>query len=522
VTRPTTVYVPMDSAARSVGADEVAEAIASAANRLGRDVGIVRTGTRGMLWLEPMVEVATPAGRVGYGPVEPSDVDRLMTSGMLDGASDDLCVGLVEELPWMRDQTRVCLARVGVTDPLSAEDYELHGGLDGLRRALSQPPATVIQEVTSSGLRGRGGAGFPTGIKWRTVADEGPGLKFICCNADEGDSGTFADRIVIEGDPFSLLEGMTIAGYAVGASEGYIYLRSEYPDAAKTLERAIAIARDAGWLGHDILGSEFGFDIQLRIGAGAYICGEETSMLESLEGKRGMVRAKPPIPAITGLFGRPTVVNNVLTLVAVPSILASGGEAYAALGEARSRGTQVFQLAGNVARGGVFEAEFGVSLSRLVSGYGGGTRSGRPVRAVLVGGPLGTYIPADKLDLATNYETFAAAGAMLGHGGIVIFDDTVDMAVMARFAMEFCAEESCGKCTPCRVGAVRGVEVIDRIVSGEDADGNLALLGDLCDLMTEGSLCAMGGLTPNPVKSALLHFPEDFAVRRDTSKETHQ
>ncbi|ORA26936.1 formate dehydrogenase beta subunit [Mycobacterium aquaticum] len=510
-----TVYVPRDSAAISVGANEVAVAIEREAGLAGREIRLVRNGTRGMLWLEPLVEIETESGRVGYGPVRSDDVGELVATGMLEGAPNELYLGVVEDLPWMRDQQRLCLARVGVTDPLSPDDYVRHGGLTGLRRAFELGPEAVVAEVTESGLRGRGGAGFPAGIKWKTVAECPGDLKFVCCNADEGDSGTFADRVVMEGDPFCLLEGMTIAAYAVGASEGYIYLRSEYPDAAATTHMAIEIARAQGWLGHNILGSGFDFDIHLRIGGGAYICGEETSMLESLEGKRGMVRAKPPIPAITGLFGKPTAVNNVLTLVSVPAVLADSGRAYAELGVDRSRGTQVFQLAGNIARGGVFETAFGVSLAELVNRYGGGTHSGRPVRAVQVGGPLGAYIPADRLDLPTDYEAFAAAGFMLGHGGIVVFDDTVDMAAMARFAMEFCAEESCGKCTPCRVGSVRGVEVIDRIVGGEDPDGNLALLNDLCELMTEGSLCAMGGLTPNPVRSALLHFPEDFTPREE-------
>ncbi|KMO66982.1 formate dehydrogenase beta subunit [Mycolicibacterium chlorophenolicum] len=509
----TTVYVPGDSAAASVGAHEVAVALEREAALAGKHITLVRNGTRGMLWLEPLVEVDTDRGRVGYGPVNAEDIGDLIAAGMLDGAPHALCRGVIEDLPWMRDQQRLCLARVGVTDPVSPSDYVNHGGLAGLRRALDLEPSDVVSEVTESGLRGRGGAGFPAGIKWKTVAEASAETKFVCCNADEGDSGTFADRVVLEGDPFALLEGMTIAGYAVGAAEGYIYLRSEYPDAAAVLTRALEVARAQGWLGDNILDSGFSFDIFLRVGGGAYICGEETSMLESLEGKRGMVRAKPPIPAITGLFGKPTVVNNVLTLVSVPTILAGGAKAYAALGVQRSRGTQVFQLSGNVARGGVFETAFGISLAELVNEYGGGTRSGRPVRAVQVGGPLGAYIPGSHLDIATDYETFASTDAMLGHGGIVVFDDTVDMAAMARFAMEFCAEESCGKCTPCRMGAVRGVEVIDRIVAGQDTDGNLALLNDLCEVMTEGSLCAMGGLTPNPVRSALLHFPDDFTAR---------
>ncbi|TCO16579.1 formate dehydrogenase iron-sulfur subunit [Kribbella steppae] len=501
----TRVYVPRDAAARSVGADEVAERITAIGG-----VEVIRTGSRGMLWLEPMVEVETPEGRVGYGPVAPEDVDGLVAAGMLQGADIGAYLGLVEELPWMKRQQRLTFARVGVIDPLSAEDYTSSGGNAGLRQALSMTPAEVVETVVDSGLRGRGGAGFPTGIKWRTVLGATADLKFVCCNADEGDSGTFADRMLIEGDPFTLIEGMTIAAYAVGATEGYVYLRSEYPDAVATLKSAIEIAREQGWLGENILGSGLTFDLHVRVGAGAYICGEETSMLESLEGKRGEVRAKPPIPALEGLFGRPTVVNNVLSLATVPTILANGAEAYASYGTGRSLGTSVFQLGGNVARGGIVETAFGITLGELVNDFGGGTSSGRPVRAVQVGGPLGAYLPVEQFDLPMDYEAFAAAGAMVGHGGIVVFDETVDMAAMARFAFEFCAAESCGKCTPCRVGAVRGVETIDRIVAGDDRQKNLVLLDDLCELMTDGSLCAMGGLTPMPVRSAVRHFGKDF------------
>ncbi|MEU6339363.1 NADH-quinone oxidoreductase subunit NuoF [Streptomyces sp. NPDC046977] len=512
-----TIWVPRDSAARSVGADEVADALRHAAAERELPVEIVRNGSRGMLWLEPLVEVATPAGRVGYGPVAPEDVEGLLTAGLLEGADHPLRLGIVDELPWLARQKRVTFARIGVTDPLSAEDYLAHGGLEGLRAALALAPADVVTEVTDSGLRGRGGAGFPAGIKWKTVLGCADELKFVCCNADEGDSGTFADRMVMEGDPFMLIEGMTIAAHAVGAREGYLYIRSEYPDAVATMRAAIDIAREHGWLGKGVLGSALDFDLHVRVGAGAYICGEETSMLESLEGKRGTVRAKPPIPAIEGLFGKPTVVNNVLTLATVPVVMAHGAKAYQELGVDRSRGTQVFQLGGNIARGGIVETAFGITLRELVEDYGGGTVSGRPVRTVQVGGPLGAYLPTTMFDLPMDYEAFAAAGAMLGHGGVVVFDDSVDMAAQARFAMEFCAEESCGKCTPCRVGSVRGVEVIDKIVAGHQRDENLALLEDLCELMTDGSLCAMGGLTPMPVRSAIAHFPDDF-LARDTGQ----
>ena len=506
--RAITLYVPGDSSAVAVGADEVAAALADYVG-----VNVVRTGSRGMLWLEPLVEVDTPDGRVGYPNVTPGVVAGLVDEGLLAGAAAGGSIGVVDDHPWLSRQRRVSFARVGVIEPTSIADYEAHGGWRGLRRALELPPAVVVEEVAASGLRGRGGAGFPTGVKWRTVLEAAADLKFVCCNLDEGDSGTFADRMLAEGDPFTLIEGMLIAAHAVGAREGYIYCRSEYPAAAATLRRAIDVAYAHGWLGERIQGNDLSFDLFVRLGAGAYICGEETSMLESLEGRRGEVRAKPPIPAIEGLFGQPTVVNNVLTFAAAPMILADGGAAYAALGSGRSRGTQVFQLAGNIRQGGIVETDFGVSLRELVEEFGGGTWSGRPVRAVQVGGPLGAYLPADGLDVAMDYEALLEVGGMLGHGGIVVFDDTFDAARMARFAMEFCAKESCGKCTPCRVGSVRGVETIDRIIAGTDRERNLLLLDDLCTTMTKGSLCAMGGLTPMPVQSAIRHFAEDFDRR---------
>jgi formate dehydrogenase iron-sulfur subunit len=507
----TTVYVPIDATARSVGADDVGAAIAREAAARGEAVRIVRNGTRGMCWLEPLVEVETPAGRVAYGPVEAADVPALFAAGFLRGGEHRLGHGRTEDITWLKGQERLTFARVGVTDPLSLADYEAHGGLRGLRNALSAGTgADIVEEVVKSGLRGRGGAAFPAGIKWRTVAAAPADRKYVCCNADEGDSGTFSDRMLMEGDPYVLIEGMVIAGLAVGAEHGFIYLRSEYPDAERTLLAAIASAREAGILGQDILGSGRRFELELRRGAGAYICGEETAMLESLEGKRGMVRPKPPLPAIAGLFGRPTIVNNVITLASVPVILDRGAQHYADYGMGRSRGTLPFQLGGNVKRGGLVEKAFGLTLGELLYDYGGGTASGRPIRAVQVGGPLGQYLPASKFDTPLDYEAMAAAGAMLGHGGVVVFDDTVDMAAMARYAMGFCAIESCGKCTPCRIGSTRGVEVIDRIRAGERRQHNLALLRDLCDTMTHGSLCAMGGLTPAPVLSALEHFPEDF------------
>jgi formate dehydrogenase iron-sulfur subunit len=508
--RPVRIYVPGDTSARSIGADDVA---AQLREHLGDSAAVVRNGSRGLLFLEPLIEVEADGGRVAYGPVRPADVPGLVAAGLVEGAPDHpLYLGATDELEWLRGQDRLTFARVGVVDPADPVDYVAHGGMVALRRALTLTPQRVIDEVKASGLRGRGGAGFPAGIKWQTTLNADATEKFIACNADEGDSGTFADRMLLEGDPFTLIEGMAIAAWATGASEGYVYLRSEYPRAAAALQAAIDAARDKGWLGKDILGSGLSFDVFLRVGGGAYICGEETSMLDSLEGKRGMVRSKPPLPAVSGLFGAPTLINNVLTLASVPAIVATDASAaqYAERGTGRSRGTQVFQLGGNVKQGGIVEVPFGISLGELVLGYGGGTLSGRPVRAVQVGGPLGAYLPASQLDLPLDYEAFAAAGAMVGHGGVVVFDDSVDMARMARFAMEFCARESCGKCTPCRIGSVRGAEVIDKIIANEDRTANLTLLDDLCETMTSGSLCAMGGLTPQPVQSALRWFPEDF------------
>jgi formate dehydrogenase iron-sulfur subunit len=516
------VYVPMDSAALSVGAEEVAAEIAKVAAGRKAKVQIVRNGSRGLLWLEPLVEVETSTGRVGYGPVDVKDVAGLFAAGFLEGRAHALHVGLVNEIPYLKRQERLNFARVGITDPLSLDDYIAHGGTRGLRAALALSGADIVARVTQSGLRGRGGAAFPTGIKWKTVLDQkpmpgqGPVLdenylqKYIVCNADEGDSGSYSDRMLMEGDPFCLIEGMTIAAVAVGATQGFIYLRSEYPHAHRLLNDAIRRARSAGYLGANVLGSGKAFELEVRLGAGAYICGEETALLESLEGKRGIVRAKPPLPAIQGLFGQPTVVNNVITFATVPIVLDKGPEFYTAYGMGRSRGTLPLQLGGNIKHGGLVEKAFGMTLRELLYDYGGGSASGRPIRAVQVGGPLGAYLPESQFDTPLDYEAFAALRAMVGHGGVVAFDDTVDMAQMARYAMEFCAIESCGKCTPCRIGSTRGVEVIDKIVAGQESALNTELLRDLCDTMLSGSLCALGGMAPFPVLSALDHFAADF------------
>ncbi|WP_084863790.1 formate dehydrogenase beta subunit [Salibaculum halophilum] len=503
------VYVPRDSAAKALGADAVASAIAYGAEARGIDVTVIRTGSRGMVWLEPLVEVERDGVRHGYGPMTPADVPALL-DGTLDG------LGPVEEIPFFARQTRLTFARCGVIDPLDLDAYAAHGGLVGLRRAIAMTGQQIVDEVKDSGLRGRGGAGFPTGIKWQTVHDAPADQKYIVCNADEGDSGTFADRMIMEGDPFTLIEGMAIAGLAVGATRGYVYLRSEYPDAITVMQEALRIGRARGLLGADVLGSGRAFDMEIRVGAGAYVCGEETSLLNSMEGKRGVVRAKPPLPAIEGFLGRPTVVNNVISLATVPVIFERGAQHYADFGLGRSRGTMPVQIAGNVKRGGLFETAFGLPLGELVEDVAGGTASGRPVKAVQVGGPLGAYMPPETFETPFAYEEFDGQGGLIGHAGVVVFDDTADMLQMARFAMEFCAVESCGKCTPCRIGAVRGVETIDRIAEGDAAAKDL--LVDLCDTMTDGSLCALGGLTPYPVLSAMRNYPEDFARSKEAAE----
>ena len=507
------IFIPQDSAALSVGANDVAEQFVEslARNYQRENVEIIRNGSRGLFWLEPMIEVETVQGRVAYGPIASNDVDSLLEKGFLSGKQDHpLSLGLTEEIPFLKNQQRLTFKRIGITRPTSLNDYQQHDGFTGLRRAIEMSPQACVDEVKESGLRGRGGAAFPTGIKWQTVLDATAKQKYIVCNADEGDSGTFADRLQMEADPYALLEGMTIAGIAVGANKGFIYLREEYPHSFDILNQSIQLAKESNFLGNNILGSQFDFDIEVRLGAKSYVCGEETALLESLEGKRGMVRAKPPLPALEGLFGKPTVVNNVLSLSTVPIIFSKGAEYYASYGMGRSRGTMPFQLAGNIKQTGLVELAFGVTVNTLINEYGRGSRSGRPLRAAQLGGPLGTYLPTKHWDTEMDYEALSAIKGVLGHGGIVAFDDTVDMSEQARFAMEFCVEESCGKCTPCRIGSVRGVEVIDKIRANQDRDENLKLLNSLCDTMVNGSLCAMGGMTPFPVQSALEHFSEDF------------
>jgi len=512
----TKIFIPRESTALSLGAHDVAKEISNYSINHKLDLALIRNGSRGLFWLEPMVEIETPHGRIAYGPVEVTDVDGIMEDIVNNVLKNEpqthrLALGYTEELDYLAKQTRLTFARAVITDPISLDDYLALDGFSGLKKSLASSSQEIVTTVLDSGLRGRGGAAFPTGIKWQTVRDAAADKKYIVCNADEGDSGAFADRLVMECDPFMLIEGMIIAGIAVGADQGYIYLRSEYPVADEILQQAISVATEAGYLGNNICGSDITFNLEVRLGAEAYICGEETALLESLEGKRGIVRAKPPLPALEGLFGKPTIVNNVLSLAAVPYIMSQGSHSYQQYGTNRSRGTLPFQLAGNVKQGGLIELPFGSSLQDLLDDFSGGTQSVKPIKAIQVGGPLGAYLPPSQFNTLLDYEEFAKASAVLGHGGIVVFDDSVDMLEQARFSMEFCVVESCGKCTPCRIGSTRGVEVLDRIKANHNLADNMRLLSDLCDTMVDGSLCAMGGMTPFPVRSAYTYFPQDFS-----------
>ncbi|MDC1173212.1 NADH-ubiquinone oxidoreductase-F iron-sulfur binding region domain-containing protein [Methylophilaceae bacterium] len=511
------IYIPIDSTALSLGAEEVYRIILLESKNRNLDIKIIRNGSRGLFFLEPLVEVETDKGRMAYGPVDPSDVASLFDSEFFIGKPHKLCLGLTDEIDWLKNQERLTYARVGITDPINIDDYEKYDGFKGLKNAIKLEPQLIVKEVTDSGLRGRGGAAFPTGIKWQTVLDAPSEKKYIVCNADEGDSGTYSDRMIMENDPFVLIEGMIIAGLAVGADTGYIYLRSEYPHALAVLNKAINIAKENNYLGKNILGTDFNFELEVTRAAGAYICGEETSLLESLEGKRGMVRYKPPLPAIEGLYGKPTVVNNVISLATIPIIMDKGGSYYADFGVGRSKGTLPIQLAGNLKNTGLIEKAFGITLRELLYDFGGGSATGKSIKAVQVGGPLGAFLPEAQFDTPLDYEKFSEINAVVGHGGIVAFDTTADMSKLARYSFEFCAIESCGKCTPCRIGSTRGMEVIDKIKLGKDQEKNIKLLRNLGDTMVDGSLCAMGGMTPFPVISALNFFPEDFGVEK---KET--
>ena len=501
------LHISDDSFARALGSDNVEFAFKT------HGVNPRRTGSLGLAWLEPVVQLINNDRQIvsEYTNVTVKDVPQIVAhlqtmqhpgnGNQQGGGSHE---SITNTHPFLTQQHRLVFDRAGVRPPLELPSFKL------LEDLLGRDPNQIIAGIETSGLRGRGGAGFPAFIKWCTVADTPSDQKYIVCNADEGDSGTFSDRMLMEGDPFKLIEGMIISGYATGATQGFIYLRSEYPVAKEYLDQAIDAAYAEGLLGKSVLNSEFSFDIDMLIGAGAYICGEETSLLESLEGKRGQIKVKPPVPAIAGLFEKPTLVHNVISLASVPGIFEISPEEYAQLGVGKSTGTMPFQLSGNIKQGGLIELPFGPTVNELIYNYGNGTLSDRPVRTVQIGGPLGAYLSESEFDTPLTYEAMADIGAGIGHGGLVVFDDTVDMKEQAEYAFEFCEIESCGKCTPCRIGSVRGKEALQQFNSNTVDARTLVVIEELCEVMEKASLCQMGGMTPIPVRSAIQKFPEDF------------
>ena len=496
-----------DSFARALGSDNVEFAFKT------HGINPTRTGSLGLAWLEPVVQLVNSEQQIisEFTNVSVEDVPKIVAQiqSIPDQSNGNQSERGLHELitnthPFLTQQHRLVFDRAGIHPPLELPSFKL------LENLLDHDANQIIAGIETSGLRGRGGAGFPAFIKWRTVADTPSDQKYIVCNADEGDSGTFSDRMLMEGDPFKLIVGMIISGYATGATQGFIYLRSEYPVAKEYLDKALELAYSEGLLGKNVLNSDFSFDIDMLIGAGAYICGEETSLLESLEGKRGQIKVKPPVPAIAGLFEKPTLVHNVISLASVPGIFEIGPKAYAQLGVGKSTGTMPFQLSGNVKQGGLIELPFGPTVNELIYNYGNGALSGRPIRTVQIGGPLGAYLSEAEFDTPLTYEAMAEIGAGIGHGGLVVFDDTVDMKEQAEYAFEFCEIESCGKCTPCRIGSVRGKEALQQFNSNTVDARTLVVIEDLCEVMEKASLCQMGGMTPIPVRSAIQKFPEDF------------
>ena len=502
------IYIPKETSACSVGSDLIAEKITDLSQGYNH-IGIVRNGSWGAFWLEPFVEIEKDGNRTGVSYLN-KETSHLLT---IEEFFDDFYNSQpfdIQDIAFIKRQTRLVFSRIGLYDPLDLNQYRNSHGYKGLEKSFEIGQQQTIDEIKKSGLNGRGGAAFPTAIKMQTVFDQESAIKYIACNADEGDGGTFSDRLIMECDPFSLIEGMTIAAYSVGANHGYIYLRSEYPLAKYFLTEAIKILKTKNLLGKNILGTNFTFDIELRIGAGSYVCGEETAMMESIEGKRGLVRSKPPLPAIKGLFNQPTLINNVITLASLSSILSFGTGIFSQYGSGKSIGTMPYQLCGNIKHGGLIEIPFGITLDEMIYDFGAGTFNDKPVHAVQIGGPLGIYLPANLLNTPLTVETLINLKGSLGHGGVIVFDDSTNMALQAKFAMDFCQKESCGKCTPCRIGSVRGVELIDKIYNKNAVYADRMLLEELCETLETTSLCAMGGMTPNPVRSIIKYFPNEM------------
>jgi formate dehydrogenase iron-sulfur subunit len=490
-----TLYLSNDTSARAAGTDRLAAAWAELP-----DLRIVRTSTRGAFFLEPLVERDGPHGRLLWPRAKPDDLSRIRAGS--GGIS-------ISDIPFLSQQQRSVFARFGTMSPLSLEEYRAKGGWRGWERATGLSSEAVIAEMKHSGLRGRGGAAFPVWHKWdiarRTSADQ----KYVVANADEGDAGTYCDRMIMEGEPFRLIEGMLICAKAIGADRGYIYCRWEYPAAAAAMHAAIAHVERAGLLRID----DHPFRLEVFRGAGSYVCGEETALLSSLEGGRGMVKVRPPYPAVAGLYGKPTVVSNVLTFGTVVEIMARGAEWHASVGTERSKGMIALQLGGRIKQPGLIEIPFGATLAEVLDRFGGGMVEGSRFKAVQVGGPLGSLFPEAQLDIPLCFDTFNEAGAVLGHGGVVVFDDRTDMVELARHYMTFTADESCGKCAPCRIGSIRARELLERIEQGHGTTEDLALLADLGDTMKATSLCAHGGRAPYPVLTAIEHFGDEFTRR---------
>ena len=490
-----------------------------AANGLSEEVGVVKTGCFGLCALGPIMIVYSEG--TFYSMVQEDDIPEIVAEHLLKGRvvtrllydettkADEIIP--LNETNFYKKQHRVALRNCGVINPENIEEYIGTGGYEALGIVLTEKtPEDVIQILLDSGLRGRGGAGFPTGLKWKFAAQNDADQKYVCCNADEGDPGAFMDRSILEGDPHAVLEAMTIAGYAIGASQGYIYVRAEYPIAVKRLEIAIGQAREYGLLGENIFDSGFNFDIELRLGAGAFVCGEETALMTSIEGNRGEPRPRPPFPALKGLFQKPTILNNVETYANIPQIIVNGPEWFASMGTEKSKGTKVFALGGKINNTGLVEVPMGTTLREIVEEIGGGIPNGKKFKAAQTGGPSGGCIPAEHLDVPIDYDNLKEIGSMMGSGGLIVMDEDTCMVDIAKFFLEFTVDESCGKCTPCRIGTRRMLEILEKITKGQAEMEDLDKLEELCSHLQTSSLCALGQTAPNPVLSTLRYFRDEY------------
>ncbi len=519
------ILVGLGTCGIAAGAEKTYQALRARQAADGLPVTVEKTGCIGMCYREPLVEVRADDGaRFQYGNVTPEKADRILDEHIGKGQAIDAWLvwsddGRGDERGYFTNQTRIVLRNCGKINPEAIDDYLAAGGYQALKQVLEQnDPDSLIATIVDSGLRGRGGAGFPTGMKWRFTRLAEDTQKFIICNADEGDPGAFMDRSVLESDPHSVLEGMVIAGFAIGAAHGYVYVRAEYPKAIERLNIAIAQAEERGFLGDDVLGHGFSFHIRLKEGAGAFVCGEETALIASIEGKRGMPRVRPPFPATKGLWEHPTCINNVETFANVPWIVSNGAAAFSAMGTANSKGTKVFAMAGKVKRGGLVEVPMGISIKEIVHGVCGGIKNNKKFKAAQMGGPSGGCIPAELQDIVIDYESLNKTGAIMGSGGLVVMDETTCMVDVARFFLEFTQRESCGKCTFCRIGTKRMLEVLTRICAGEGKDGDIELLEQLAVLVKNTSLCGLGQSAPNPVQTTIKYFRSEYEAHITNKK----